>query len=243
MFYEDIHLEPTLLSLVFGLISIIVTIAVLCWRKYVKKKKLEFNYDLEPCEPDIDLMHIHLSAMRSFQRQAAEQCFMLLQKHPEAVNHALPPFYYTPFLRACNAGCFELVKFMLTIGADISCCTSEGDSPMYLAVYGLSKKRAVWDPSILNLLYKHGCTVNCVKQHGYTPLHVAARAGHVNLTRWLLVHGADPESKTERGHRPLDFAKLQGHREVMALLTVNTEEPQCQDWFCTPTCKCDCHVT
>ncbi|XP_049859642.1 homeobox protein Wariai-like isoform X2 [Schistocerca gregaria] len=203
MFYEDIHLEPTLLSLVFGLISIIVTVVVLCWRKYVKKKKPEFNYDLEPCEPHIDLMHIHLSAMRSFQRQAAEQCFMLLQKHPEAVNHALPPFYYTPFLRACNAGCFELVKFMLTIG----------------------------------------CSVNCVKQHGYTPLHVAARAGHVNLTRWLLVHGADPERKTERGHRPLDFAKLQGHREVMALLTVNTEEPQCQDWFCTPTCKCDCHVT
>lgn len=37
-----------------------------------------------------------------------------------------------------------------------------------------------------------GCSVNAINSHGHTPLILAAKAGHVTLTRWLLIHGADP---------------------------------------------------
>jgi len=48
------------------------------------------------------------------------------------------------------------------------------------------------------------------KNHGYTPLHLAAKTGNGDLVRWLLAHGADPDSVTKCNKKAVDFARKYG---------------------------------
>jgi len=56
-----------------------------------------------------------------------------------------------------------------------------------------------------------------------TPLHYAARWGHVNLVKFLLAHGADPTIEGTQGSgRPLDWAREKhgvGDGELISLLS------------------------
>eukprot|EP00892_Ulva_mutabilis_P006715 jgi/Ulvmu1/4415/UM002_0140.1 len=54
---------------------------------------------------------------------------------------------------------------------------------------------------------------------GYTPLHYAARAGHVNACKLLLQHGASVNAKTTLGRASsLHRAAFAGHINVVKLL-------------------------
>ncbi|KDR20104.1 Ankyrin repeat domain-containing protein 29 [Zootermopsis nevadensis] len=124
--------------------------------------------------------------------------------------------------RACWCGNARVVEYMLKNGADITSCTNDGDTPMFLAVYSAIKKSYAYDPACINILYNSGCNINAPKSHGYTPLHLAAKAGNADLVRWLLVHGADPDRVTKCNKKPVDFAIKYGHKKVVSLLTVCT---------------------
>lgn len=53
---------------------------------------------------------------------------------------------------------------------------------------------------------------------GWTPLHLAARAGSFECTTLLLGNGAELEAKDQTGHTPLIYALNSGHAEVAAYL-------------------------
>ncbi|GFG30290.1 hypothetical protein Cfor_04444 [Coptotermes formosanus] len=159
----------------------------------------------------VDIIHyIHFYAARMHQKAYEERCIALLKKYPHAINTPRPSAMYTPFLRACLCGNATAISFMLKNGADITSHTKEGDTPMYLAVYSITKQPQVFDPICINILYNAGCDINTPKNHGYTPLHLAAKAGNADLVRWLLLRGADPDSVTKCNKKPVDFAKKYG---------------------------------
>ncbi|MBS0619914.1 MAG: ankyrin repeat domain-containing protein [Verrucomicrobia bacterium] len=61
--------------------------------------------------------------------------------------------------------------------------------------------------------------VNVRSGYGATPLHHAARGGHVAMMRWLLDQGADRMIRNNSNLLPSDIAQAFGHHEVIALLT------------------------
>ncbi|KAE8738289.1 hypothetical protein FOCC_FOCC016234 [Frankliniella occidentalis] len=154
-----------------------------------------------------------------------KRCIELLSKFPELVNQPLTKDHYTshgytPFLRACWNNNFELIKFMLSAGADIRLTNSDGETALYLVAYRVSKSQT-WDPKALNLLWNAGCSVDDVNVHNNSMLHLAAKAGHATLTRWLLLHGAEPKVMNEAGYTPYKLALKKGstaHKLVAALL-------------------------
>jgi len=72
--------------------------------------------------------------------------------------------------------------------------------------------------------------VNVRDEKGFTPLHYAAREGHVDLVKLLMSYGADLNARNEDEWTPLHKASLHGHVEVIKLLLaggadVNAADP------------------
>lgn len=62
-------------------------------------------------------------------------------------------------------------------------------------------------------------------QAGYTPLHVAAHFGQINMVRFLLSQGANVDNSTAIGYTPLHQAAQQGHVVIINLLLENKAKP------------------
>jgi hypothetical protein len=54
----------------------------------------------------------------------------------------------------------------------------------------------------VNAAVKKGASVNPARKKFTTPLHVAAKQGHVAIVKRLLELGADPNAKDEHGYTP-----------------------------------------
>ena len=56
-------------------------------------------------------------------------------------------------------------------GADITSCTKDGDTPMYLAVYRITKQPQAFDPVCINILYNAGTVTRYqFQQNSCSPL-------------------------------------------------------------------------
>ncbi len=65
--------------------------------------------------------------------------------------------------------------------------------------------------------------------NGFTPLHVAALWGHVDIVQMLLKHKADPNAHNNAGMAPLHGAAMAGHMEVVQLLLEHGAEVNAAD--------------
>jgi len=59
---------------------------------------------------------------------------------------------------------------------------------------------------------------------GYTPLHMAAAKGHLEIAQFLLASGAEVNARTDRGTTPLHVAVLDGYKNIAELLLANGAE-------------------
>ena len=53
---------------------------------------------------------------------------------------------------------------------------------------------------------------------GWTPMHIAARNGHVETVQVLLNAGADANKATDNGETPMYIAAMNGHTEISRML-------------------------
>ena len=73
--------------------------------------------------------------------------------------------------------------------------------------------------SVRTLVASPNVDVNGVGENGDTPLIEAARLGHDDVVRVLLIAKADPNIKNKDGKTALQLASEGGHEESVALLT------------------------
>ena len=121
-----------------------------------------------------------------------------------------------PLIDAARNGEVEVVRSLLTDGADPNTAQGDGMTPLHWAA---ERGHA----AVAELLLSAGAAVDGKTRVGsYTPLHLASRGGHGPITRALLDAGADPHATAAHsGVTPLHLAAaaVDGAEAVRALLS------------------------
>ena len=127
----------------------------------------------------------------------------------ETILHAAAFYGYTPILD-------DLLKHPSCKGL-ISVQDQDGKMPIHKAVWGDPK------PDVVTLLLSYGANPNALNKYNYTPLHWAAKHGHVQSAQILMQHKADPSLLNTNQDLPLDLALRHGQDEIVHLFLGTTQ--------------------
>ena len=118
----------------------------------------------------------------------------------------------TPLMEAASSGHLEIVKLLISHGADVNSQSSSGNTPlMYACASGHSE--------IVRVLLEANANVEDHNENGHTPLMEAASAGHVEVAKILLEYGAGINTHSnEFKESALTLACYKGHLEMVSLL-------------------------
>jgi ankyrin repeat protein len=126
---------------------------------------------------------------------------------------------------AARAGALEILKFLISAGADVNARTPVNETPLMLASFFFDEtqqgpraferhERAV------RLLIDAGAELE--NHYYYTPLAYAAYQGNERVVGFLIQRGARVDASAERGgtyvNTPLMMAAIQGHERVARML-------------------------
>jgi len=141
----------------------------------------------------------------------------------------------------------EVVRFLISKGADVNAKDYFGGTPLYDAVYWASTDvieillesganpnvqdkygsillyEVIADgyTDVVRLLFDYRAEVNIVDASGQTPLHEVAWNDHKDMAELIIDKGADVNVKDRNGDTPLHAAALNGYTELYDLLIKN----------------------
>lgn len=115
----------------------------------------------------------------------------------------------TRLFDAVTSGDFNVAKELIASRVDVNHPT-RGKAPLIRAV----EKRHL---RIMQLLLANGANTECTYS-SFTPMHLAAQAGEVDIVRELLAASAFPNSRDKEGLTPLMHAAEAGRIAVVELL-------------------------
>jgi ankyrin repeat protein len=103
----------------------------------------------------------------------------------------------------------EIVRKLISAGADIHARNRLGSEPLHAAAVGLPGSRR-WNPSAqaatIVCIIEAGADPNAIDKSGVSPLHRAVRTRCAEAVRTLLEYGADPKRKNKSGSTPMLLA-------------------------------------
>ena len=82
---------------------------------------------------------------------------------------------------------------------------------------------------VKRLVIDWGVDPNVRERHGITPLHYAARNGHLEVVEFLLEHGADPNARIKYGYTPLHVAAFHCNDVAASILIDHGADPTIKD--------------
>ena len=114
---------------------------------------------------------------------------------------------------ASEAGYTEIVKELISMGADVNAKDSLSQTPLHLVAYQED------DTKTMKVLLENGANVNIPDYRNFTPLHYTCEEGNLEGTRLLLEKGASLEAyDNENSNTPFGLALLEEHKDVCKLL-------------------------
>jgi ankyrin repeat protein len=82
---------------------------------------------------------------------------------------------------------------------------------------------------LVRILLAHGADVGAPDEFGQTPLHAAAKSGHMDLAELLIAHGGDVGKPDKSGETPLHAAAWSGRTDLAELLISRGAEVNAKD--------------
>ncbi|XP_071450715.1 serine/threonine-protein phosphatase 6 regulatory ankyrin repeat subunit A-like [Hetaerina americana] len=148
-------------------------------------------------------MPLHVAAANGLKFKVIRLCV-----NSELVNEA-NSVGWTPIMYAAYYGHFDIVKDLLTLGADVSLQNSFGG-----CIYTLAATSG--NVEIIRALYSHH---KIPPEKLIKPLAAAVVFGHLSVVRFLIDSGADPNSSMEySGVMPLMLAVIENHVEIVKFM-------------------------
>jgi ankyrin repeat protein len=135
----------------------------------------------------------------------------LIQENPGIV-HREDHSGQTPLITACILAYIDMVKILLTHGANINHQAKNGDSALFTAV--LQK-----EIEIVEYLIERGANVNIVTKQGDSSLIMASR-NRLDIVELLVTHGANVNHQNKTGYTPLFTATLEGKPDIVEYLII-----------------------
>eukprot|EP00803_Ostreobium_quekettii_P005725 evm.model.scf_27.14 EVM.evm.TU.scf_27.14 scf_27:99754-108258(-) len=122
---------------------------------------------------------------------------------------------YTPLHLAADAGQCEAVAKLVELGADTEAKTAKGWTCLQLATM-----KGPANVDVLGLLVELKADVKAVTENKNleTPLHIAARAGRLDIVQKLINCGVGVCARTKDGSTPLHYAAAFGQSQVLETL-------------------------
>jgi len=116
-------------------------------------------------------------------------------------------FGTTPLHEAAEKGNNEMVRLLLTGGAEVDAQDRYKHTPLL---------KAVWfhNQDVVLTLLRDGANINVRDEGKHSPLHWAAFQADKEMVEVLLEHGADVGAFNRSGKPPLEYALAEGHDEI-----------------------------
>lgn len=157
---------------------------------------------------------------------------------------------WSVLMHAVESGLPEVVKTLISKGADVNVVSEKGNTALLLAS-GISKGDQILstlldsgakvntinkegrsplmnaagsrytDENIAKLLIHNGAKVNLIDKNGWTALMYAARSGRLDVTDILIKNGANIKMVNEQGHSAIDIAIEWHYKKVATLLKLH----------------------
>jgi ankyrin repeat protein len=168
-----------------------------------------------------DYLLAHLPALDIFEASALGDCNRLepLLKQDPMLVHTTSADGWAPLHLAAAFGGPQATVLLLAHGAHVHRFSHNPmrNQPLHACI-ALSR-----DLETVRILIAQGANVNMAQAGGYGPLHQAAAAGLLELTKILLEAGANPDMPCDQGKTPVDYARERGHTVVLQQLSSRIE--------------------
>ena len=130
----------------------------------------------------------------------------------------------TPLMYAAGKGRFDVVKYLIDHGADVS----KEDGYKQTALHYASTNGHL---NVVEELLNKGAKVDVENEYCFTPLLLTAKSGYndVSLYVYLIDHGADVGKKDGHERTALHYASESGHLKVVELLLNKGAEIDVED--------------
>ena len=126
--------------------------------------------------------------------------------------------FWTPLSIACRLGFKEIVDLLIARGANATAKIKGGRNVLHVVAFN-------GFIDICKLLTVNGIEeINGVDDEGWTPLHLAAQEGHLDIVKHLVEKGANFRASSKTGRTPLHMCSSCGHVGILEYLLSSAKQ-------------------